>query len=112
MTAQLQCEKNGLTLASVRSKEEAIQLFQQLRKIENADTVISIGGYNYQKDAQWRWVANGHLIDYVYWSLGEPNQKIKEENCIVMQMSMQGMWNDDECFKEFYYICEHSPKKC
>nr|QHO60773.1 salivary C-type lectin [Sergentomyia schwetzi] len=108
MTAQIECEKHGLTLASVESRKQAEKLYAELRKIEPADAVIWIGGYNYQNDGLWRWVSNGQLIGYQNWSPGEPNQKTKMENCSTIEMWREGVWNDDECLKEFYYICEFS----
>ena len=44
-------------------------------------------------------------VDYVQWSPGEPNDAGDGEDCTEMN-GWDGNWNDDDCNKEYMYVCE------
>jgi hypothetical protein len=60
-------------------------------------------GYN-DRDTEgtWRW-SNGSS-SYVNWYPGEPNNYAGNEDCSTKYS--EGRWNDDDCSKQFPYICE------
>ncbi|XP_051732122.1 P-selectin-like isoform X17 [Ctenopharyngodon idella] len=58
-------------------------------------------------NGNWTWVANGQIVNYQNWGVGEPNNVKTDENCVeyISNENKNGKWNDDQCEKEKYPVC-------
>lgn len=45
------------------------------------------------------------LFTYTNWHRGEPNG-FESENCIHLRYQFGYQWNDGQCARPFYYVCE------
>ncbi|CAH3127383.1 unnamed protein product [Pocillopora meandrina] len=58
-------------------------------------------------EGNYRWEGDNTLVNYTYWATDEPNDFAGSEDCVqVWAYSSGGLWNDDFCNSEHYYICE------
>ena len=98
-SAKSACEALGSSLVILNS----LAKIQELIKRTEGQTWIGL-----QRDLKgsspWQWV-DGSGAFYSYWWSGEPNNFGGNEDCVVMNPHM-GKWNDQECWKSHYYVCE------
>lgn len=53
----------------------------------------------------WIWKRNGHMIKYLFWEDGEPNNWL--EHCIEVKVNvLPKNWNDVDCMEKRSVICE------
>ena len=64
-----------------------------------------IGGRRVNGIFRWEGNLNGD-IQLAYWSLGEPNNVVGDEHCVESPSGQSYFWNDHECLKSNYFICE------
>lgn len=58
-------------------------------------------------EGTYRWESDNSLVNYTHWAVAEPNDIIGLEDCVWLYGAGDpGFWNDDNCVKEYYYICE------
>ena len=58
-------------------------------------------------EGTYRWESDNSLVNYTHWAVAEPNDIIGLEDCVLLYGAGDpGFWNDDNCLKEYYYICE------
>ena len=53
-----------------------------------------------------QWETETSRSDYVNWISNQPDNYLENENCVHMKHEAKGQWNDCECDKEFYAVCE------
>ena len=63
-------------------------------------------------EGTYRWESDNSLVNYTHWAVAEPNNMNGVEDCVWLYGAGDpGFWNDDNCFKEYYYICEKPKDK-
>ncbi|XP_059617892.1 C-type Lectin CRL-like [Phlebotomus argentipes] len=102
------CASLGMELVSIAS-------FAEQRVVAKLSDQVGgnvwIGGYNYQKDRQWRWVGNGEVLKYKFWLDKQPDNYKNKQNCIRISPIRGRMWDDLECTAALPYICEYKERK-
>ncbi|KAJ8942132.1 hypothetical protein NQ314_010149 [Rhamnusium bicolor] len=72
-------------------------------------------GLRLPNGTQWIWMSTGRPMVYTNWSPGEPEDaKDYDEKCVELRMTDGKLkWNDVNCTRQLYFICEISwPKDC
>ncbi|MEA2014215.1 MAG: DUF1566 domain-containing protein, partial [Thermodesulfobacteriota bacterium] len=102
--AKANCESKGGYLVTISSAEEntiAGNLSQQ------AGNSAWIGFTDSSWEGHWRWVT-GEPAVYTNWRSGEPNNSWGGEDCgEIISKSLPYTWNDNNCSRSQYYICEY-----
>jgi len=108
--AQIACMEKNSTLASVTTKEE-------LQSIQSNCSYIGkffLGGTDSGSENKWSWTG-GAKWEFENWKSGEPNGGGRE-NCMEMEASGLGLWNDvdcsgfaSRCSEEGNTACHHRP---
>ena len=93
--AENYCQGQGAHLASVHSAEES-----------NFLTGLTserhwLGGTDVALEGNWVW-SDGTAWTFTDWTSGEPNNGAVE-NCLMKKGTQ---WNDDQCGKEFKFVCK------
>eukprot|EP00091_Calanus_sinicus_P022613 TRINITY_DN7254_c0_g1_i2.p1 TRINITY_DN7254_c0_g1~~TRINITY_DN7254_c0_g1_i2.p1 ORF type:complete len:300 (+),score=93.02 TRINITY_DN7254_c0_g1_i2:186-1085(+) len=89
--AQIACMELNSTLATIANKEE-------LQSIQSNCSYIGkffIGGTDSGSENHWRWSSRSEW-KFENWKSGEPNGGGRE-NCMEMEASGLGLWNDIDC---------------
>ncbi|XP_054740031.1 perlucin-like [Anastrepha obliqua] len=104
--AQEICGYQGLSLASINSKEEndALQSYLTRTGLNANGEIFWTAGSRLADNNRWVWFHTGRPISYVNWRIGEPNNLGGQENCI--SFITDGRWNDLSCTCETFFICE------
>ncbi|XP_010889924.2 C-type lectin lectoxin-Thr1-like [Esox lucius] len=64
-----------------------------------------LGGFELFQSGQYMWT-DGSKWDFEEWTPGEPISRWKNrEDCVEMNWSHVGKWNDDTCSKKKGYMC-------
>jgi len=89
------CGAVGAKLASIHSVEEQAFITGQINTMDHLDRYwIGLSEYG-AIGGEYTW-SDGTVVDYVYWSPGEPNDSGGIEQCVVVYKG-QGTWNDANC---------------
>uniref|UniRef100_A0A1B0D0Q4 Uncharacterized protein n=1 Tax=Phlebotomus papatasi TaxID=29031 RepID=A0A1B0D0Q4_PHLPP len=104
------CEDRNLTLASIRSKEENMEVFEAFKSIISKEEAVWLGGYNFyncktRRDCVWRWTGDRSEITYTPWNKDQPDNTDDREYCL--DMVPNGNFNDLDCYKPYYFMCEN-----
>lgn len=67
---------------------------------------IWIGVDNQAGDGVWRSITTGEKAPYINWSAGNPNNHASDQHCASLNWPEKGQWDDNQCWKEFTFICE------
>lgn len=57
----------------------------------------------------FKWIATGSKFDYTNWNKGQPDNKAPTggpECCVAMESYWNYKWNDKDCIRELYYVCQ------
>ncbi|TMW42591.1 hypothetical protein DOY81_012328 [Sarcophaga bullata] len=98
------CKKMGMSLASIKSKQELEYLKEYLQQEYGHIYPYWLGAY--KLDGQWIWIGSGEKIQKFFWHQGEPNNENGIENCIH---TWEGHfdWNDKSCtLEKYFFICD------
>ncbi|XP_070844931.1 CD209 antigen-like protein E [Chaetodon trifascialis] len=96
------CENRAADLVIVNSREE--QVF-----INSLNKIFWIGLTDREDEGTWKWVDGSVLNSTGFWKEGEPSGTFAggKEDCVdTYQYKHQRSWNDDNCAKLQYWICE------
>jgi cysteine-rich repeat protein len=105
MDASSDCQGWNGDLAALSTTTE--QLFIAMRGF---NATVWIGGTDAAMEGTWVWT-NGETWTKPAeaWAKGEPsNSGPGGENCLEIRPD-NVTWNDDGCWKPFYFLCERSP---
>ncbi|EAT41960.1 AAEL006456-PA [Aedes aegypti] len=106
-----QCESHGMQLAVIDSAEKQETIAQMIC----SSTVFNerwmdvwIGANDIAEEGQFTWQATGENVTYTNWKPGQPNNYGGKEDCVHIQYTanVDFQWNDDQCSKKKYFICE------
>uniref|UniRef100_A0A4W5RYD2 C-type lectin domain-containing protein n=1 Tax=Hucho hucho TaxID=62062 RepID=A0A4W5RYD2_9TELE len=91
--AQSICRLNYTDLATIDDMAD-------MRKLSNTVSATAwIGLYL----SRWRWtLGDRELEGEGFWASGQPNNENKE---LCVRMSQDGLWRDDNCDKDWYFVC-------
>ncbi|XP_074486703.1 CD209 antigen-like protein C [Sebastes fasciatus] len=93
------CQQRGADLIIINSKEE-----QDFGSQFKRDTWIGLTDSETQ--GTWKWV-DGTALGTSYWYPGEPNNHNGTEDCgEIWNSEKNNNWNDVQCKKQNYWICE------
>ncbi|XP_056315912.1 CD209 antigen-like [Danio aesculapii] len=97
------CKNRGADLVIIKSEEKQ-RLISSLVK---EDTWIGLS--DKETEGTMKWVDNSPL-NQGFWSRGEPNNAVVNEDCIEMTPTkpILNNWNDEQCSREKKGICEKS----
>ncbi|GAB0089331.1 hypothetical protein DMENIID0001_038510 [Sergentomyia squamirostris] len=105
------CRRHNLTIASIESAEEdtiarggCAALFTDPARLVSRTDWLAIGGYRF-KDAKFRWMADGTVVNYNNYDVNQPDNWKDIEYCILLNC-YHGKWNDGYCGTAFYYACQ------
>lgn len=70
---------------------------------------VFIGVNDLEKEGQYVFTDSTPLQNYSNWQEGEPSDPYGHEDCVEMLSS--GRWNDTECHRTMYFICEFVKEK-
>ncbi|XP_076874446.1 CD209 antigen-like protein D isoform X1 [Brachyhypopomus gauderio] len=96
------CRERGADLVIINSREEQEFLSQHL-----GSSQAWIGLTDTDSEGVWKWV-DGTALTTGYWSSGEPNSLVGDEDCVVYDFGPNTTWNwaDYPCTRNFIWICE------
>ena len=64
-----------------------------------------VGGREFHGDGDWRWFSNGNHFNFTNWAPGKPSDH-DNKNCLLLSNENGYKWVDEDCEKEYRYICE------
>jgi len=103
------CKSKGGILARVDSKELKDAIAAAMGDRNSAKDRVWIGVNDITKENTWKYTGVNSYDDgdvgYTNWGKNEPNDAGGKEDCVQMRPD-QGVWNDDQCSKEFRVLCE------
>ncbi|CAC5385747.1 MRC [Mytilus coruscus] len=91
------CRSIGTDLVSVHNERESSFLNNNFTL-----TFMWIGLSNFQNNGKYVW-SDGTILNYTDWGPSEPNNVNNNENCA---QTYYRMWNDNNCFMSFRFICK------
>lgn len=94
--AQNYCRRYYTDLASVRNKVEN----KQIKNLMNKGQRVWIGLF---RDA-WKWT-DGTRSSFRYWSDKEPDNRDKDETCVLVDLKDNNKWADVKCNRETAFVC-------
>ncbi len=106
--AQETCATEGGYLVEINTEDE--QSF--LQGLRDRWDIFWIGLSDRHTEGNWRKWNSGAPVMYSNWRSGEPNNNAhhpgEPENC--GEMNYRGKWNDEQCNKKRWFVCENSSR--
>uniref|UniRef100_W5MJJ6 C-type lectin domain-containing protein n=1 Tax=Lepisosteus oculatus TaxID=7918 RepID=W5MJJ6_LEPOC len=104
--AEFACRKEvpGGHLVSVHSNQSNTDLLCVVMKYNNTNPRIWLGAFELFRTGLFVWT-DGTDWNYWNWVPGQPDNTANAEDCVEMNWSDTGKWNDDRCFYKKNYIC-------
>ncbi|XP_071140577.1 perlucin-like [Mytilus edulis] len=107
--AKSHCKSLGAQLAELKDFDtnEFAKHFLNLKYLfhnEQTRHNFFIGLSDQDQTNVWKWAGSGETADFTDWTSGEPSGG--SEHCTVLWGYIGYWWNDEECQKQFQYICE------
>lgn len=108
------CRQQGMQLLSISSREEDKRIGNFLKENGIAHRRYWTSGTNFGDPNQWIWLSTGQDFTFTNWAPGNPSYKNLDhaENCVEYlswgKPHNGPAWNDIDCMKDFYFICESS----
>ncbi|CAG0901943.1 unnamed protein product, partial [Darwinula stevensoni] len=104
------CRGKGGDLVSFHGVDEVGFVVSVLTRYYRDDRMwAGLTGHGLAED-EYRW-SDMTLVDFFYWSSGEPNDHEDQESCISF-FPDNGYWNDDHCALPRGYVCEKCLGNC
>ena len=104
--AKGECASLGYQLATINDSGEntwidgQVDFFASSRRWWIGYNDITLEDY-------WDW--DGPFSTYTNWGSGEPNDAGSGEDCVLLNQSSGGEWNDASCSTSTYFVCEANP---
>ncbi|XP_072395609.1 perlucin-like isoform X2 [Diabrotica undecimpunctata] len=101
------CRYHDMNLVNIESQEENNFLEQVLLEAGPQDEFFFTSLTRIPDNKIWISLASGKSVKYFNWREGEPNNNVKEEQCIVVRLNNKQLkWYDMTCWVANYFICE------
>ncbi|XP_076103647.1 galactose-specific lectin nattectin-like isoform X2 [Mytilus galloprovincialis] len=97
------CLSLGGHLARIESETEKNLIRDELKHLSGE---YWIDGIDDVTESDWRWASTYGKIEPTFWNSGEPNDGYGNEDCMETFNIIRGLWNDDDCSKHQFSICE------
>jgi hypothetical protein len=99
------CIRQGKQLVEITNADEQRQLSTFISQIDTRNVNNYWAGITYNtSEGHFQLATNSQVIAYTNWGPGEPNQN-GDEDCVQIQQ-VSHTWNDNDCKKHFYAICQ------
>merc|ERR1712066_480870 len=106
--AKKKCKDQNADLASITSTSENKFVFELAKK--NSSTWATwIGANDIAKEGTFTW-ADGTAWAFTNWNKEEPNDWKKAEDCVLMWVKKDGLWDDAKCNDKRRFICQMKKK--
>ncbi|KAL1023592.1 hypothetical protein UPYG_G00043270 [Umbra pygmaea] len=105
--AEMQCRSAapGGHLVSVHDCKANVDLLCVVMKYNAKNPRIWLGGFELFQTGKLMWT-DGSPWNYEDWVPGEPSQRwTNAEDCVEMNWSQIGRWNDHSCYTQKSYVC-------
>ncbi|KAG7462039.1 hypothetical protein MATL_G00198470 [Megalops atlanticus] len=104
--AEFRCRKevHGGHLVSVHSYHDNVQLLCIIMKHNHGHPRIWMGGMEMFRSKKFIWT-DGSPWNYKAWVPGQPDNTNNVEDCVEMNWSYAGKWNDNACSRRKSYVC-------
>ncbi|KAJ6640948.1 Lectin subunit alpha [Pseudolycoriella hygida] len=106
--AFLNCQRNGLRLATINSADEEKTLIKIVEKAGMKNNHFWISAADLAKEGRFSWYSTGDLVTYKNFRKSQPDNYRGNEHCV--QFSNIYAWNDVRCNALAYFICEKAMK--
>ncbi|VDI51334.1 Hypothetical predicted protein [Mytilus galloprovincialis] len=100
------CRSVGGHLATVESKQEKDEI-HEFSKFHSAGD-FWLDGIDDVHESDWRWASTYSIINPTFWHPGQPDNLKGNEDCLEVRIGDNGQWNDDDCAKHQFCLCEKS----
>ncbi|XP_048727628.2 asialoglycoprotein receptor 1-like [Ostrea edulis] len=98
------CSLHGASLVKIQSATE--NNFLRMHLIDmGIHSDFWIGLSDDSREGQWKWLPSGETSWFTDWAPGQPDNG-HNEDCAVLFHQANYHWNDDQCDRSFYFICE------
>lgn len=101
--ARSYCLSFGGDLASMSNKSEMDFVYSKSSKARNEHYWIGLNDRQNESLFVWSDGTPYNRSVYSNWYRNEPNDRAGDEDCVEL---LRRRWNDDNCKKEYSYICE------
>ena len=101
--ARLACLGYGADLVSVSNKTEMDFIYNISSRVSNEHYWLGLNDQQNESIFVWSDGTSYNASVYNNWYYGEPNDHGNAEDCVELYHSR---WNDDNCKKEYSYICK------
>ncbi|XP_062600483.1 C-type lectin lectoxin-Lio3-like isoform X2 [Saccostrea cucullata] len=107
--ASIKCLQYGAKLVEIETREENFFLKQRIIDYDKL-RLYWIGGTDEISEGRFVLASTGSSLTFTDWSRGEPNDVKGQEDCIEITtlFNRTGIWNDNNCSSELYFICERT----
>ncbi|XP_078146237.1 galactose-specific lectin nattectin-like isoform X1 [Centroberyx gerrardi] len=118
--AEKHCVSLGGHLASIHSHHEAKAVQNMIKRITHKYPTTWLGGTDAKREGVWLW-SDGQRFNYQCWSSGNPDNKWRNEDCLVMNYRGRGLhwiwwlfhrgqrrWDDQSCSTKRPFLCAKS----
>ena len=104
VNARRVCLGYGGDLVSIANQSEMSFVYNKSSKVWNQHYWIGLNDRHNENQFVWSDGTPYNTSEYSNWYPGEPNH-LQGEDCVEL---FRTHWNDDNCNKEYGYICEKS----
>ncbi|XP_043356230.1 C-type lectin LmsL-like [Dermochelys coriacea] len=110
LEAEAECRHNGqgAHLVSIHSTGENNALALYVKWYHKKNSPIWIGLLDLEQNRGWRW-ADKSLVSFSAWDNGQPDNRLGNENCVVLENAGFQKWHDYPCEERFSFICKRKP---
>ncbi|XP_022093702.1 collectin-12-like [Acanthaster planci] len=109
--ASLSCQKDSAELVTIKDKAENDYLAQISDELSEASPTMRrywIGLNDRDEEGQMRWIS-GEPVSFIAWGPRQPSihkRRRYDENCVVINSQLPGLWDDISCWRRHPYICK------
>jgi hypothetical protein len=100
--AEALCQRKGLVLARVDSKQMSRELYREATEI--ARSAWWIGYSDREQEGRFTW-QEGDTGGFSYWDARQPNNRSCNEDCVALREGKKGRWHDSPCQQHRPFIC-------
>ena len=104
--AKGECASLGYHLVTINDSGEDTWLDGQIDNFASAQRWW-IGYNDITLENYWDW--DGPFGTYFNWNAGQPDNAGSGEDCVLLNQTNSGSWNDVSCSTSTYFVCEANP---
>ena len=102
LSALLECERRGASLATVESQQEQDDLYTL-----TGTTGAWIGLTDFLDEGEFGWT-DGSALTFTNFKAGQPNNGNNNQHCVWIRPD--GLWDDIICKKQEQFVCQKLPQ--